>query len=81
MLSQIRAQLAAVGAPLVGDITYGAMPCVLLGPDGTIAEEDMAAVMAAKAQAGPIGLHAWQLMWEGGTYTAPPPWASEPTHA
>lgn len=74
---QIRAQLAALGAPLLGDALYGPMAGVLAGADGVLPEEGAAALARGEQVAGALGLHAWRLAWQAGAYEAPPPWAGE----
>lgn len=72
---QIRAQLAALGAPLLGDAMYQPIAGLLVGAGGSVTcEAELAAVAACDQLDGPLGLHAWRLAWEGGQYEAPPPW-------
>lgn len=72
---QIRAQLAAIGAPVIGDVMYGAIAGAVVADTG-IADEDLIERIDSCLQIdGPIGLHAYSMTWEGRTYTAAPPWA------
>jgi hypothetical protein len=71
---QIRAQCSAAGVPLVGDCMYGPIVGQLVGTDAVVADEALPALAAVKQLAGPIGLHAWQLEWDGRVLQAPAPW-------
>lgn len=71
---QIRAQCSAVGVPLVGDCMYGPIVGQLVGPDAVVGDEVLPALAAVQQLAGPIGLHAWQLEWDGRVLQAPAPW-------
>jgi hypothetical protein len=73
---QIRAQCAAVGRPLLGDAMYGPMAGVLVGSGGEVDDGALEQLDAVRQLEGPIGLHAWQLEWEGRTLQAPAPWHS-----
>jgi hypothetical protein len=71
---QIRAQLAAAGAPLMGDLMYGPISGLTVGTSG-VADPDLVQRIESCAQIeGPIGLHAFNLTWDGRTFQCPPPW-------
>ena len=71
---QIRAQLSAVGLPLLGDAMYA--PIAGLTVTGGIAHEELLRRVDECSQVeGQIGLHAHKMTWIGRTFTAPPPWA------
>lgn len=72
---QIRAQLAAVGAPLIGDVMYGAIAGATVSDSGVADDELVRRIEGCSQIDGPIGLHAYTLKWRGRTYTAVPPWA------
>ncbi|BDA43990.1 RNA pseudouridine synthase 6, chloroplastic [Coccomyxa sp. Obi] len=72
---QIRAQLAAIGAPLIGDVMYGAIAGATVSDTGVADEELVRRTECCSQIDGPIGLHAYSLTWQGRTYTAVPPWA------
>ena len=70
---QIRAQLAAVGAPVIGDVMYG--PIAGATAAGGAASEDLVRRVGLCQQIeGSIGLHAFRLVWDGRTYEALPSW-------
>ena len=70
---QIRAQLAAVGAPVIGDVMYGPIAGATVA--GGAASEDLVRRVGHCQQIeGSIGLHAFRLVWDGRTYEALPPW-------
>jgi hypothetical protein len=71
---QIRAQMAAIGAPLLGDSMYAPIAGLVVGADGVVGDSDLAAVASSGQVQGPLGLHAWSLVWEKGSYEAPAPW-------
>ncbi len=73
---QIRAQCAAVGRPLVGDAMYRPMAGLLVGSCGELEDSELGRLDAVAQLEGPIGLHAWQLEWEGRSLRAPAPWHS-----
>ena len=72
---QIRAQLAAIGAPLIGDVMYGAIAGATVSDRGVADEELQTRIDSCSQINGLIGLHAYSLTWQGRTYTAVPPWA------
>ncbi len=80
---QIRAQLAALGTPLVGDCMYGPLgPDVLVTQSGVVAGQQLVSLIESlSAVDAPLGLHAHALAWEGRHWTAPPPWAPAPEPA
>jgi hypothetical protein len=72
---QVRAQLAAVGCALVGDVMYGSIQGVLVGDEGVMRDAQLAArVQSLPVLNGFIGLHAWRLKWQGHQFCAPAPW-------
>lgn len=71
---QIRAQLAAQGAPLLGDTMYCPVSGLLVGKGGVLCQEVLPAVEATQQLEGPLGLHAWRLEWGGRAYQALAPW-------
>ncbi|KAG2491698.1 hypothetical protein HYH03_010065 [Edaphochlamys debaryana] len=72
---QIRAQLAALGCPLVGDGMYAPIAGLVVGASGVVEDPSaVALVEGLPGMEGRIGLHAWRLTWRGQTYTAPPEW-------
>ncbi len=71
---QIRAQLAAIGAPVIGDVMYGAIAGATVS-DSAIADNDLIRRIDDCSQVdGPIGLHAYSMTWEDRTYKAVTPW-------
>jgi hypothetical protein len=71
----MRAQCAAVSAPLVGDVTYTPTAGLLVGASGELdGGPALAQLNAMRQQEGPVGLHACQLEWEGRVLHAPAPW-------
>ena len=71
---QIRAQLAAVGSPLMGDTMYA--PIARLTVKGGVADEGLRRSIDRCTQIkSSIGLHAYELTWDGKTYTAQTPWS------
>lgn len=72
---QIRAQLAAIGAPVIGDVMYGAIAGATVGDNGVADEELIRRIDSCAQIDGPIGLHAYSLTWEGRIFQAAPPWA------
>lgn len=72
---QIRAQLAAVGSPIVGDSMYSPLEGALVPAEGPAGPDVLEGVEAAVPVNGPIGLHAASLSWRGRTWAAAPPWA------
>ena len=71
---QIRAQLAAVGAPLLGDCMYAPLAGMTVAQEGVAYEELIQAAELSRQIEGSIGLHAFRLSWDGRTFEAPPPW-------
>jgi hypothetical protein len=71
---QIRAQLAAEGAPLIGDVMYEPLTGFLLPHEGCADAEFVNRVEASSQVHGPIGLHAARLTWGTKVYEASPPW-------
>jgi hypothetical protein len=71
---QIRAQLAAIGAPILGDVMYEPLAGALVPAEGPAADELLAGVRAAAIVENPIGLHAASLEWRGRRWSAEPPW-------
>ena len=71
---QIRAQLSAVGMPLLGDAMYAPIAGLTVA-GGTADEQLLRRVDECLQVEGQIGLHAHQMTWDGRTFTAPPPWA------
>ncbi len=70
---QIRAQLAAAGAPLIGDVMYG--PIAGMTVSGGVASRELVQqVEACRQIEASIGLHAFRLSWDGRTFEAQPPW-------
>ncbi|PNH10185.1 RNA pseudourine synthase 6, chloroplastic [Tetrabaena socialis] len=75
---QIRAQLASVGCPLVGDDMYIPISGLLIGESGVLEDPAMVAVVEElPSLQARIGLHAWRLTWRGHTFEAPPEWGDE----
>ena len=78
---QVRAQLAAMGHPLLGDTLYAPMRGYLHeGAERDDEERDAEA--AARVARGvvpdwPVALHAETLTWGERTFAAPPPWTEE----
>lgn len=73
---QIRAQLAAAGCPLVGDVMYGPIAGLVVGADGMLSDPGVVRqVEELPVLDGPIGLHAWKLEWRGREFVAEPDWA------
>lgn len=72
---QIRAQMAAAGAPLIGDVMYGPISGMTVGSSG-VAEPDLVQRIELCQQIdGNIGLHAYSMVWNGRTFQCLPPWA------
>jgi hypothetical protein len=71
---QIRAQLAAEGAPLIGDVMYEPLTGFVLPREGSADAEFVSRVEASSQVHGPIGLHAARLTWETRVYEAVAPW-------
>ena len=71
---QIRAQLAAVGAPVIGDVMYGPIAGITVAAGGTAGEELVRRTGQSQQIEGCIGLHAFRLVWDGRTYETLPPW-------
>ncbi|GAX73652.1 hypothetical protein CEUSTIGMA_g1103.t1 [Chlamydomonas eustigma] len=78
---QIRAQLSAIGRPLVGDVMYGPVSGLTVGVSGRA--EDVLPLAALLGdprsepppQEGPIGLHSAELKWVDNMWLfAPAPW-------
>ena len=74
---QIRAQLAAVGAPLIGDTMYTPVAGMTVAQAGVAGAELVAAAERCRQIEGGIGLHALRLSWDGRTFEAPPPWRDD----
>lgn len=72
---QIRAQFAAAGAPIIGDVMYEPLEGFLLPREGIAGAEFVARVEASSQVHGPIGLHAARLSWGTRVFEASPPWA------
>ncbi|KAG2449338.1 hypothetical protein HYH02_005493 [Chlamydomonas schloesseri] len=76
---QIRAQLAAVGCPLVGDVMYSPIQNLLVDESGVVGDPALVAQIEELPNLEThIGLHAWRLTWRGLTFTAPPDWELQP---
>ena len=75
---QIRAQFAAVGASLVGDVMYQPIERVLVGESGLLQPELVPLVEQLPSLTARIGLHAYRLDWRGETFTAAPDWDAAP---
>ena len=74
---QVRAQLAAMGAPLLGDTLYAPMRGYLHEGLGSTEEQDAAAgerIALGEVPDWPVALHAQSLAWGDDVFTAPPPW-------
>ena len=73
---QVRAQLAASGNPVIGDVMYGPLTGQLVQGTGDepASERLIQAVAECQQQNSPIGLHAASLQWQGRTFHAPAPW-------
>eukprot|EP00884_Botryococcus_braunii_P011918 jgi/Botrbrau1/20727/Bobra.0058s0055.2 len=71
---QIRAQLSAIGAPIIGDQMYEPLVGALVPEEGPGDADVVAGVRAAKIVENPLGLHAARLSWRGHVWTATPPW-------
>lgn len=71
---QVRAQLAAVGSPILGDSMYAPLEGALVPAEGPAEPRLLEGVEASVPVNGPIGLHAASLSWRGRTWVAPPPW-------
>ncbi|KXZ43935.1 hypothetical protein GPECTOR_77g31 [Gonium pectorale] len=72
---QIRAQLASVGCPLVGDIMYAPLTGVLVGESGVLRDPALVSLVEGLPMIEThVGLHAWRLTWRGRTFEAPPDW-------
>ena len=70
---QIRAQLSAVGNPLIGDTMY--TPIAGMTVDGEVADQMLIRSIDRCTQIkSSIGLHAYSLTWDGQTFTARTPW-------
>ena len=71
---QIRAQLSAVGSPLLGDTMYA--PIARMTVEGEEADQGLLRSIDGCTQIrGSIGLHAYMLTWDGRTFTARTPWS------
>ena len=71
---QIRAQLSAVGSPLLGDTMYA--PIAGMTVEGKEADQGLLRSIDRCTQIrGSIGLHAYMLTWDGRTFTARTPWS------
>ncbi|GIM06677.1 hypothetical protein Vretimale_10952, partial [Volvox reticuliferus] len=72
---QIRAQLASILCPLVGDVMYAPIAGYLVGESGVVDDPEMVSLVEQLPMLDRhIGLHAWRLSWRGRTFTAPPEW-------
>jgi 23S rRNA-/tRNA-specific pseudouridylate synthase len=71
---QIRAQFAAIGAPLLGDVMYGPLCGVLVGESGVLSPHLVPLVEQMPSLSARIGLHSWRLDWKGQTFEAAPDW-------
>ena len=71
---QIRAQLSAVGCPLIGDTMY--TPIAGMTVEGGVADQVLLSSVDRCTQIkSSIGLHAYALTWDGRTFTARMPWS------
>ncbi len=71
---QIRAQLSAVGCPLIGDTMY--TPIAGMTVEGEAADQMLIRSTDRCTQIkSSIGLHAYSLTWDGRTFTARTPWS------
>ena len=72
---QVRAQLAAMGAPLLGDSLYRPMSRYLHDrDDARSAEEAWGRIEEGTVPDWPVALHAETLRWGDCVFSAPPPW-------
>ena len=71
---QIRAQLSALQAPVLGDVMYTPLAGLVFPADGKPSEQMLDGIAAAQVQSSPLGLHAWEMTWDGLIYVAAAPW-------
>ena len=72
---QIRAQFAAEGCPLLGDVMYSGVSGLLVPLSGRIEDPDVGKRILSLPQVdGPIGLHASELMWDARVLKVAAPW-------
>lgn len=74
---QIRAQLAALGYPILGDDMYQAISGLTVGPGG-LAEAELLAAVARTRPSEAIALHAWVMEFNGQRFESQPPWEHVP---
>ncbi len=73
---QIRAQLSAMGSPLIGDTMY--TPIAEMTVEGEVADQTLIRSIDRCTQIkSSIGLHAYALTWDGRNFTAQPPWSKQ----